>query len=101
MKTIRTTILPNVMSVSQEEILQFSGEYKNIKEMVDGKKWNHGIEKTHTWSTDKYTGRLTEELKNKINPFELSILLNDGFGYFGGESKIDDEGNFNVVIYVD
>lgn len=50
-------------------------------------------------TTHRYNGQLKPGVS--ISEFELSMVLDNGFSYFGGSCTILPDAQFNAIIYVD
>jgi hypothetical protein len=92
--------IPQVPSADYPALLEHS---KQISEKFKGMTHeqmfsNFDISRTYARAT--YTGFLTEITKD-LTAWELAVVCDGGFSWFGGSSHISSNGFFTVVIYTD
>jgi hypothetical protein len=94
-------------------------EYKNVFENLKKKLFERGISKsedsfpgltaccekgeyssTKGYAQKGYDGYLKKELLD-LSELEVAMICDGGYSWFGGSSKIDENGRFHVTIYID
>lgn len=89
---------------------ELSQEYKFIFESLKQRlPYNNGrfifdkiFESLQTYTSyarKTYIGRLKSSIK--LTELELAMVLDNGYAHFGGESILNKDGSFKVVIYTD
>jgi hypothetical protein len=92
-----------IPTVTPELYAGFEANLKKLKARFGNKgcfQIFENVESHHAYARAIYTGTLTEETKD-LTPWEVAVLCDGGFSWFGGSANIYSNGHFEVNIYTD